>query len=87
MRIASRMVGDFIENGREVALRSPVKLSRSLSVIYYQPWNIERARRGIRFDRMFSETLRTPPCKLRQRHGVTGAASDIERCDFMLRVF
>ena len=50
----------FLRESRKIALRSPVKLGGNLSIIHYQPWNIERARRKVRFDRMFSETLRAP---------------------------
>ena len=84
LRIALRVVGNFIENGGKVTLGSPVKLGGSPLIIHHQPWNIERARGGIRFDRMFSETFRAPAGKLRQRHGVTRATSDVERRDFRL---
>ena len=88
MRIALRVVGNFIEDGRQITLWTPVKLGSDLSIIHHQPRNIERTRGQIGFERMFSETLGAPACKLRQRHGVSGAPSDVERHGFrFLRVF
>src|SRR5437870_13110458 len=88
MRIALRVVGNFIEDGRQITLWTPVKLGSDLSIIHYQPRNIERTRGQIGFERMFSETLGAPAWKLRQRHGVSGAPSDVERHGFrFLRVF
>src|SRR5437762_14059007 len=88
MRIALRVVGNFIEDGRQVTLWTPVKLGSDLSIIHHQPRNIERTRGQIGVERMISETLRAPACKLRERHGVSGAPSDVERHGFrFLRVF
>src|SRR5205807_4279243 len=85
--IALRMVANFFKNRGKIALRSPVKLGCNLSIIHYQPWNIERARGEVRFDRMFSETLGAPACELGQRHRITLAASNVERRDLrFLRV-
>src|SRR5207248_5908276 len=76
--IAFGMLGNFIENGWKIALRSPMKLTGSLCVIHHQPWNIESAWGRIWFDRMLSETLRAPISKLGQRHRVDRSAADVE---------
>ena len=78
MRIALRVVGNFIEDGQQVTLWTPVKVGSDLPIIHHQPWNIESAWVRIWFDRMLSETLRAPISKLGQRHRVDRSAADVE---------